>query len=70
MAWLEVIREGHALAQTLGLAQGLEFLAALGNQLVVILGRGGGVWVRHGRSPAKANGRVSREGRYRRNPTF
>ena len=40
---LEVVGKGHAFALSLGLAQGFEFFAALGNQLVfVLLGRGWG----------------------------
>ena len=38
---LEIVGESHALALGLGLAQGLEFFAALGDQLVLVL-RGGG----------------------------
>ena len=39
---LEVVGKGDALAFALRLAQGLEFFAALGDQLVVVLGRGRG----------------------------
>jgi hypothetical protein len=40
---LEVVGESHTLAIHLGLAQGLEFFTALGDQLVfVLLGNGWG----------------------------
>ena len=43
VARLEVVGERHALALPLRLAQGLELLAALGDQLVFVGGRAGGV---------------------------
>ena len=50
---LEVVGECHAAALRLLLAQRLEFLAALGDELVVVLrGQGRGVgMVRHGQEP-------------------
>ena len=44
----EVVREGHALALGLQLAQRLELLAALQHQLVLVLDGGGGGGFRHG----------------------
>ena len=50
VAGLEVVGEGHGTAIGLDLAQGLEFFAALLDQLVFVLGGwGGGRVVRHGR---------------------
>jgi hypothetical protein len=45
----EIVGKTHAAALGLGFAQGAEFLAALGDQLVLIDGGGGGdgVLVRH-----------------------
>ncbi len=37
----EIVREGHTLAFGLSLAQGLEFFAALGDELVLVLRCGG-----------------------------
>jgi len=50
MLRLEVVREGRALAGFLGGTQAFELLAALGDQLVMVFGRMGVVFLRHGTS--------------------
>ena len=45
---LEVVGEGHALALGLGFAQRLELFAALGDELVFVLGGWRVLRVRHG----------------------
>ena len=48
VAWLEVVGERCAFAFALPLTDGFELLAALGDQLVFVLGRVGGIVFRHG----------------------